>query len=135
MKTSIYYKSTFGSTKKYAYWLHDELDSNIFKYNEATDDNLAEAENVIVLSGTYAGQMPLVKFLTEHWDKIKTKKVIVVAVGAAAADSEGSKASYNLIPNNIQKKITYIKLPGQTLNPEKNAVKVENLKPFIELIT
>jgi len=134
MKTNIYYKSTFGSTKKYAYWLHNELDSNIFKFNEATGDNLAEAEKIIVLSGTYAGQMPLVKFLIEHWDKIQTKKVIVVAVGAGAADSEGSETSHNLIPLNIQKKISYIKLPGQMLNPEKNAVKSENLKPVLELI-
>ena len=34
MKTAILYRSFWGTTKQYAEWLHEEIESDIFKHNK-----------------------------------------------------------------------------------------------------
>lgn len=134
MNTNIYYKSIFGSTKKYANWLQSAIGANLFKLNKIDTKNIDAADNIILMSGTYAGQMPLIKTLVSNWNNLKDKNVIVIAVGAAAASDKQSEISYELIPAEIRKNIKYFRIPGQTLNPVKNCVKKDNLLPIISIL-
>lgn len=134
MTTNIYYKSTFGSTKKYASWLGQAIKSDVHTFRDVNKNIINKSQIVVVMSGTYAGQMPLITFLKNNWDILKGKTVIVVAVGAAGINDEQSKISYDLIPNEIKDNIQYFKLPGKLLNPNKNCVTKDNLLPIIELI-
>ena len=86
------------------------------------------------MSGTYAGQMPLINFLKNNWDILKNKTIIAVSVGAIPAENDQNKASYDLIPDVIKDKIQFFKLPGKLLNPNKDSMKKENLLPIIKLI-
>jgi len=134
MNTNIYFKSIFGSTKKYANWLQEATSASLFKLNKISTENINTADNIIIMSGTYAGQMPLVKTLENNWNSLKDKNVIVIAIGAAKANDKQSEISYKLIPAEIRKNIKYFKLPGQTLNSVKNCVKKDNLSPIIEIL-
>lgn len=135
MSTNIYYKSIFGSTKKYAHWLQNSVGAKLYKLGEINKQNANNADTIIIMSGTYAGQMPLINTLVKNWPIIKNKKVIVVAVGAAPPDDSQSQRSYELIPENIRKNIKYYKLPGKLLNSNKDCVKDINLEPIIKEVS
>lgn len=130
MKTAIVYHSTFGSTKKYANWLSDRIDADLFSMRVIDAEILDDYQQIVVMSGTYAAQMPLTKFLTSNWDFIKDKKVVVVAVGAAPADDEQSKKSFEMIPEQIRKKVSYFKIPGRLFGINKDKVVPGNLDPI-----
>lgn len=134
MKTVIFYKSWLGSTKKYAGWLSESLKSENYGFGEFGTEKLHDADTVVVMSGTYAAQMPLVGFLKKNWNALKGKKIIVVAVGAAPADDEQSKTSYELIPEEIRKEISYYKVPGKLFKVNAENVKAGHLKPIIDKI-
>lgn len=113
MRIAIIYRSILGSTKKYAKWLQEETKGDLLTFKEAHAATLADYDVIVVASGTYAAQMPCLGFLKEHWNVLKDKKVIAIAVGMAPADDPQSKISYDLIPDEIKKGITYFKLPGK----------------------
>jgi flavodoxin len=47
MKTAIIYRSFLGTTKKYAEWLHGEVESDIFRPGQLSKARLAEYDLVI----------------------------------------------------------------------------------------
>lgn len=137
MKTLICFKTKHGATEKYMNWLKAEISSNIKTFDEfSRNDDFSDYDTIVISSGTYAGLMPLNRFLKRNWEKLKNKNVIVVAVGAAPADDKWSLWSYNRIPLKIRENIKYFKIMGDT--PEKarpkdytSPVKIENLKEII----
>jgi len=134
MRINIYYKSIFGSTKKYANWLNQSIESDLHKFRNINKNDIDKSQIIIVLSGTYAGQMPLINFIKNNWDIVKDKTIIAIAVGAIPAEDDKNKASYDLIPDDIKDKIQFFKLPGKLLNPNKDSMKKDNLLPIIKLI-
>ena len=131
MKKVILYKSIFGSTKQYAHWLAEELESEFYKFSQLSDAELKEYDQIIVMSATYAGWMPLTGFLQKKWSILKDKEVFVIAVGGVPADDPASKLSYEKIPEEIRKKIKYAKIPGATpfakAGKREQEIKKENL--------
>jgi menaquinone-dependent protoporphyrinogen IX oxidase len=132
MSAEIYYNSKLGSTKKYAKWLCEKTSCKAKVYQDYSKENVDKVDTIIVMSGTYAMQMPLVKFLKRHWKDIKNKKVVVVAVGMAPANDPYSQKSYELIPAEIRKEIKYFKLPGKFFSFNKDAVNQRQLKNVIK---
>lgn len=139
MKSLICYKTKGGATKKYAEWIAEDLNSDILTFSDVKKETFDNYDLVIVSSGTYAGLMPLNRFLKRHWKRLENKRVVVVAVGAAPADDPWSLRSYNRIPEKIRGKIKYFKLMGE--DPEMSRpkdyvpkVKKENIKPVLAAI-
>lgn len=134
MKTLIAYQTFLGSTSKYAEWLHGRIEADVMKLRDVREDELANYDQIIVMSGTYAGQMPMIKFLTQHWSTLQNKRIVAIAVGAAPADDEQSKKSYELIPEEIRRKIKYYKIPGRLFGINKDKVKEDNLEEVLREI-
>jgi menaquinone-dependent protoporphyrinogen IX oxidase len=139
MKTLICYKTHKGATKKYAEWLAEETQGEVKTFNEVPRGETFEGfDQIIVSSGTYAGLMPLNRFLKRHWKNLEGKKVVVVAVGAAPAEDPWSLRSYNMIPEKIREKIAYFKIMGgdPSQKPiDMSGVKKNNLKPVLLVLT
>ena len=134
MPTAIVYKTRLGSTEKYAKWLQEEIEADLFQFDDCKGDQLNKYDTVIVMSGTYATIMPLGKYLKKNWSCLKGKKVFVIAVGAAPPESKNSKMGYNRIPREIRDQIVYKKIIG-FMGPEpENPVKKENLHSIIQKI-
>jgi len=134
MKTAIIYKSFFGTTKKYAKWLNEKMDSDIFTFKQFSEKKFNDYQRFIILSGTYFGWMPLTKYLMKNWRYLKDKNVVVLAVGYVPAKDPWSRKSYEQIPIRIQEKIHYYKVHGKMLFEPKELVKKENLKPVEKLL-
>lgn len=133
MKILIVYRSYLGTTKRYAQWLQEDLKADLKRFDQVKDDGLEKYDKVVVCSGTYAGKMPLVGFLKKHWDKLKNKKVVAVAVGIAPRDLEYSQKSYETIPVSIRKKIVYYKLPGNMFGARPaGEIRKENLREVLK---
>lgn len=134
MKTLIIYKSYLGTTKKYAEWLVEETKGDIFQMKEKKKIDWNLYDKVVIMSGTYAGWMPLARFLKKNWDKIVNKKTVVIAVGAAPEDDPWSQKTYLKIPGTIRQKIKYFKIFGSMPKDEKSVgqVKKENLNRIIK---
>jgi len=132
MKIAIIYKSTFGATKKYALWLQDSLGGDVFTMGQISQDKLDIYDTLVIMSGTYAGRMPLVQYLRTNWKHLQAKNVIVIAVGCIPSEDPHSQASYQLIPPEISAHITYFKLPGKFFQINSSKVLANNLAPILE---
>lgn len=132
MKTVIIYQSLLGTTKKYAHWLEEKTGASLWSIKQIGGKALCDYDQIVVMSGTYAGQMPLIKFLTNNWEFIKDRKIIAIAVGAAPKEDEQSIKSYNLIPKYIREKISYHKIPGKLFGINKEKILAQNLDPIIK---
>jgi len=131
MKTAIIYKTVLGTTRQYAEWLKEEIEADLFDFDEADKEKLKDYDVVVVGSGTYATKMPLVGYLKKVWDIIKNRHVVILAVGAAPADDEITKQAYQTIPEEIREKAKYFKLQGKIWKKFKSEVRKENLDPVV----
>jgi hypothetical protein len=133
-QVTILYRSFLGTTKQYAEWLHEEIESDVFKYNKIKKESLLSYDLVILCTATYAGWISLKVYLKKRWDILKDKKVVLLVVGSAPADDEWTIRSYKKIPEEIRENIKYFKLPGKMSSKDTDAVKKENLALVIEYL-
>ncbi len=83
MKTVVIYKSKTGFTKKYAEWIADELSADIFDVSDVKVNSIATYDTVIYGGSLHAVGINGVKFITQNFDKLKDKKIVVFATGAS----------------------------------------------------
>ena len=82
-KTLILYKSKYGSTQRYAQWIAEAVDGDLMEASKA-DAGIYGGYDTIVFGGSlHAVGITGVKALTDHYDSIKDKKIIVFAVGCS----------------------------------------------------
>lgn len=86
--TVVIYKSRYGSTKKYARWIAEEIKADLFERPEIEAKKLAEYDIVIYGGGLYAGGIAGVSIITKNYNILKDKKIIVFTVGLASTDKE-----------------------------------------------
>ena len=130
MRTAIVYKTRFGSTKKYAKWLSETLKCGLYEMDAVKTSSLEKYDRLVVMSGTYAGSMPLVDFLKKNWKELGRKKIVMVAVGMLPEENLWSRINYWLIPGYVKNGAKYFKIRGEAKGSEP--VKKENLKKVID---
>jgi len=105
-KFIVLYQSKYGTTKKYAEWLAEELSCDVIETKKAKPEQLKGYEKVILGGGIYASGIAGISFLRKHYEGLKNKKIIVFAVGASPYDE---KAMHALKKRNL--KTTYSNIP------------------------
>jgi len=134
MKIAIIYKSYLGATRQYAEWLEESLEADLFRFEQVGEGTLDNYDRIIVMSGTYAGKMPLTKFLQNNWEIIKHKDIVVIAVGGQEPSQKESNDSYLTIPEEIRNNIKYYKIQGKFFMFPASGIKKENLNEIIEYL-
>jgi len=134
MKTLIIYRSFFGTTKRYAELLHEEIESDIDKYNKVDDISLLMYDMVILFTATYAGWISLIGYLKNHWHVLEDREVILVVIGGLPVDHKWSIRSYEKIPEHMRQGIKYFKLPSQVDPRDVDKARKEYLAPVVEYI-
>lgn len=90
MKTLVIYTSQTGFTKRYAEWISEELDADIYELKDVkkkTNDFFETYEAIIYAGWCMAGMVVKVKWFFERAAYWKNKKLSVVAVGASPNDN------------------------------------------------
>ncbi|MDY2959927.1 MAG: flavodoxin domain-containing protein [Hornefia sp.] len=90
-KTAVVYYSKYGTTKKYAGIISDELGADLFEARNIKFRDLKDYDTVVFGGGIYSGGIGGIELITRNWYKgLNEKKVICFAVGIAA-DSEENR--------------------------------------------
>lgn len=83
IKRAVIYQSSYGSTKKYAQWIAEELDADLMEAGQVKPSMLCAYDVIIYGGGLYAGGVNGISLLTKHFDSIKEKSLYLFTVGAA----------------------------------------------------
>lgn len=82
-KRAVIYKSNYGSTKKYAQWIAEELGADPMERDKTKISALGNYDVIVYGGGLYAGGLSGISLLTRHFDSIKDKALYLFTVGAA----------------------------------------------------
>lgn len=83
MKTVVIFQSKYGSTKKYAQWIAEELSCDIFEKKNVKAGSLDEYDTIIYGGGLYAGGVSGIDLLVKNFDRISNKNLILFTCGLA----------------------------------------------------
>ena len=86
MNAIVVYKSKYGSTKKYAEWIGEELDCNVSDVKNLTIDEALNYDTIVYGGGLYAEVINGLTFITKNMTKLKGKKVAVFTTGITPLD-------------------------------------------------
>jgi menaquinone-dependent protoporphyrinogen IX oxidase len=105
-KTIIIYSSPYGTTKKYAEWIAEELNGDIYSINNFKQNILNSYDTIIIGSGLYAGKIKGIKIITRNYEILKNKKLIIFTCGLADySKTEHINVIYNRLKNELSEKI------------------------------
>jgi len=100
----VIYKSKYGTTKQYAQWIADELNSPVFEVSQIKPSQLKNYDVVIYGGGLYAGGVIGARLVAEN----PCNSLVVFTVGAA--DPEDTDYSEILAKNFSQDLLTKVKV-------------------------
>lgn len=106
-KTVVIYKTKSGSTKKYAEFIKEELNADIFDLKDIKKINLNNYENIIFGGWVFAFKIMGLNKFKKYIKNLQNKKVVTFSVGMPdVSDQE----YYNRILNLNKKELYGIKL-------------------------
>jgi len=82
-KTTVIYKSKYGSTKKYAQWIAQALDADLYDITRVNAEALSQYQTIIFGGGLYANGIIGSDFLVKNYELLKEKRIVVFTVGLA----------------------------------------------------
>ena len=113
MKKVVIYKSRTGFTKKYAEWIAEDINADIFRVQDVKKSILMDYDTIVYCGGLYAGGILGFSFIKKNFDKLSNKKIIVVAIGATTKGTEAEEVvkNRNFTPM-MSNKISFFLLRG-----------------------
>lgn len=113
MKAVVVYKSKSGFAKKYAQWIAEELQADIYEASKIDINMLMLYDTIIYGGGLYAIGINGLKTITKNFDKLKDKKIVVFATGATPPrDEDIDKVKTSNFTEEQQQKIRFFYLRG-----------------------
>jgi menaquinone-dependent protoporphyrinogen IX oxidase len=82
-KIAVIYKSVYGTTKRYAQWIAEELNASLFEASSIKPAQLMDYDLVIYGGGLYAGGISGVKLVTKN----TCKSLVLFTVGLATPET------------------------------------------------
>ena len=87
-KIIVVYKSNYGSTKKYAGWIAETLKADLYERSDVKREIIDGCDTFIYGGGIYARNIIGLDSLLKKYENIKSKQMIVFAVGASPVSKE-----------------------------------------------
>ncbi len=81
MSTVVIYKSKYGSTKQYAGWIAEELGADLKNADDVKLQDLLPYDTIIYGAGVYIGCIAGIALISDNYEQLKDKKIIVFTVG------------------------------------------------------
>lgn len=112
-KIVVVYRSGSGFTKNYATWLAEELTCDLLEGRKTKAADLAGYDTIIYGGGLYATGLNGIKLITQNYEVLKNKKIIVFAVGASPVREETTQQVRKAnIPAEMFDKVQFYYLRG-----------------------
>lgn len=112
-KTIVIYKSKYGSTKRYAQWIAEEVNADLSEASKVNAEDLKGYDTIVFGGSLHAVGITGIKVITNNFEKIKDKRIVVYAVGCSPERKETTKHvfSSNFI-GEMQDKVKFFYLRG-----------------------
>lgn len=94
-KVAVIYKSKYGSTKRYAEWISQEVNGDLFEASKVSVNELLKYDTIVYGGGMYAVGILGISLIRKNYEKLRDKKVIVFTVGASPSRPEVLEAIKN----------------------------------------
>ena len=131
MSGVIYYRTKYGATEQYANWLGKDLGfevKNIKKGAKPGDENIAVIGSCIIMDKLKASG-----WIQKHWQMLKNKKVVILAVGGSKVDSKDrTKALAKSLTNEILNHAKIFQLRGRFDHSKINFLMSKMIKKGME---
>ncbi|MBA7519820.1 hypothetical protein ES705_11908 [subsurface metagenome] len=85
MKTVVVYKSISGFTKKYAEWIAEKLEADLFRVEKINIDILLKYDIIIYGGSLHAVGISGVNIIKGNLNKLRDKNIIIFTTGASLA--------------------------------------------------
>ncbi len=82
-KVAVVYRSKSGYTEKYAKWIAKAADADLLKGEKTRGEDLLQYDTIVYGGGLYAVGINGIRLITDNYDKLKGKKIIVFGLGAS----------------------------------------------------
>ena len=116
-KAVVVYESKYGSTRQYASWIAAALSCPVYERKNFHPADFALYDVIIYGGGLYAGGISGIKLLTQNWELLKNKQVILFTCGLADPTNPDNvshirEAMAKMISPEILQSITVFHLRG-----------------------
>lgn len=112
-KIAVIFNSKYGSTKRYAAWIAEEINGDLLEDKNIVVNDLIKYDTIVFGGSLHAVGIKGVKMITKNYTSLEAKKIIVFAVGCSPGYKEGVeqvyKHNFSHIPND---KINFFYLRG-----------------------
>lgn len=81
MKAIVLYRTRYGSTKKYAEWIGEELNCRVEDARDITVEELSDYDTIVYGGGLYAEVINGISVITKNIDRLADKKIAVFSTG------------------------------------------------------
>lgn len=113
------YKSAYGSTRRYAEWLGDDLGFEVADLDSLTErggngvPDWSRYERIIIGCPVVMNRPFLSKWIISHWSHIDHAQVTLFTTSGASPRSSALQSGYETaIPSRIRERVLYVPLPG-----------------------
>ena len=112
-KVLILYTTKYGSTERYAGWIHEAVESELAPFDRSPA--LQDYDTVVLGGFVRAGKIKVAaKFLIDNWEELKEKSVVLFVVGAAPPEfPEWERLYQEQVPEPIRRQIMFFTLQGR----------------------
>ncbi len=83
MKTAVVFQSRYGSTKRYAKWIAEELSCDLWDRKKIKAADLQPYHTIVYGGGLYAGGVLGADLLAKHFQELRHKNLILFTCGLA----------------------------------------------------
>ena len=75
MSTVVIYKTKYGATQRYAEWIGEALQADVFNIRKFTKERFAGYDTIILGGGIYAGNINGLSLISKDFDQLKDKNL------------------------------------------------------------
>lgn len=83
---AVIYKSIYGHTKRYAEWISDALQGDLYELQDFKPDRIEHYDTIVYGGGLYAGGILGHSFIVQEFERLRKKNLVLFTVGLAATE-------------------------------------------------
>lgn len=112
-KILVIYKSKYGSTRRYAEWIANEVNGELCESSSVKADDFEKYDTIVFGGFLHAVGISGVKIITDNFQKLMDKEIIVFAVGCSPERANDiNKVFCNNFKDDMKEKINFFYLRG-----------------------
>ena len=117
MKTIVVYESKYGKTQKYAEWIAESLNCELYPRKSVRPEQLRQYDTIVYGGGLYAEKVLGIRLLVDNYETIRDKNFVIFTCGLMDPTSEQYVATLHkglaqVLPHEMFEKAAFFHFRG-----------------------